>query len=72
MAEFSARGHAFRNVVATDLPAVYDLYRAIEPQDEIEAARFARWWQWLYADNPRKLSVVLGEKGLADRVVNLL
>ena len=60
MAEFSARGHAFRNVVAADLPAVYDLYRAIEPQDEIDAAGFAKWWRWLYADNPRKLSVVLG------------
>jgi hypothetical protein len=60
MAEFSARGHAFRNVVTADLPAVYDLYRAIEPQDDIDAAGFARWWRWLYADNPRQLSVVLG------------
>jgi hypothetical protein len=60
MAEFSARGHAFRNVVAADLPAVHDLYRAIEPQDDIDAAGFARWWRWLYADNPRRLSVVLG------------
>ena len=60
MAEFSARAHSFRNVVVADLPAVYDLYRAIEPQDEIEEAGFARWWRWLYADNPRQLSVVLG------------
>jgi len=62
MAEFSARGRSqrFRNVVKADLPAVYDLYRAIEPQDEIDADGFARWWSWLYADNPRQLSVVLG------------
>jgi hypothetical protein len=62
MAEFASRQsfQTLRNVGVADLPAVYDLYRAIEPQEDISAEHFSRWWRWLYADNPRRLSVVLG------------
>ena len=53
--------------MVADLPAVYDLYRAIEPHDGISADGFARWWRWLYADNPPGLSVVLGSFNAAGR-----
>ena len=60
MPEFAACGYPLRHVVADDVPAVYQLYRTIEPQDEIDAAGFERWWRWLYVENPRQLNVVLG------------
>ena len=74
MAEFAARQrtNALRRVSAEDIPAVYDLYRAIEPRDPILLEAFGRWWRWLYVDNPRRLSVVLGSFDAAGRNIGHL
>jgi hypothetical protein len=74
MAEFASRQRlpSITRVTVKDLPAVYDLYRAIEPLHDITAEGFARWWRWLYVDNPRSLSVVLGSFDVGSRNIGHL
>ena len=51
---------AVRNVELGDLPAVYRLYRSVEPEDEITQAAFERWWRWLYAESWTRPGFALG------------
>src|ERR1700726_3314131 len=62
MTEFATRQRALavRDVELRDLPAVYRLYRSVEPEDEITQDAFERWWRWLYADNPTRAGFALG------------
>lgn len=62
MAEFATRQRALavRKVEIRDLPAVYRLYRSVEPEDQITQEAFERWWRWLYVDNPTKAGFALG------------
>lgn len=62
MAEFATRQRALamRDVEVGDLPAVYRLYRSVEPEDRITQEAFERWWRWLYLDNPTRSGFALG------------
>jgi hypothetical protein len=42
------------------LPAIYRLYKEIEPEDPISQQAFERWWRWLYLESPAGIGFALG------------
>lgn len=63
----SQRGHSespgrfkIREVEQTDLPAVFSLYRSIEPDHDISFEAYSAWWRWLFVESPAGRGFALG------------
>ncbi|RYD86009.1 MAG: GNAT family N-acetyltransferase [Verrucomicrobiaceae bacterium] len=56
-----------REVEQADLPAVYSLYRSIEPDHNISFEAYSAWWRWLFLESPAGQGFALG--GFSDEGV---
>jgi len=55
-----AQRFSIREANEADIPAVYALYREIEPEHQISLEEYSSWWRWLFIWNPAGRGLALG------------
>lgn len=51
---------SIREATETDIPAIYELYREVEPEHQISLEDYSSWWRWLFIWNPAGRGLALG------------
>jgi len=55
-----AQRFSIREATEADIPAIYALYREVEPEHQISLEDYSAWWRWLFVWNPAGRGLALG------------